>query len=86
MPLCFFSSCAVQFSYPLSPKRPGQIQCYTETIRGVHKKFADNSKSCDDENILAVYTLSYHEGASKFVVVAVIMRLALGVRVRFLVF
>ncbi|EXJ76326.1 uncharacterized protein A1O5_00834 [Cladophialophora psammophila CBS 110553] len=37
-----------------------QVQCYTETIRGVHQKFADSSMSCEDENILAVYALSYH--------------------------
>jgi hypothetical protein len=36
------------------------MQCYTETIRGVHEKFADVSMSCDDENILAVYALSFH--------------------------
>ncbi|KAJ9605320.1 hypothetical protein H2200_009977 [Cladophialophora chaetospira] len=42
------------------PETPGQVQCYTETIRGVHQKFLDNSKSCEDENILAVYALSYH--------------------------
>ena len=36
------------------------MQCYTETIRGVHEKFADASMSCDDENILAVYALSFH--------------------------
>ena len=39
---------------------PEQMQCYTETIRGVHHKFADTSMSCEDENILAVYALSYH--------------------------
>ncbi len=43
-----------------TPESTGQVQCYTETIRGVHQKFADDSKSCEDENILAVYALSYH--------------------------
>ncbi|KIX98345.1 uncharacterized protein Z520_05646 [Fonsecaea multimorphosa CBS 102226] len=45
----------------LSPSdSPETMQCYTETIRGVHQKFADTSVSCEDENILAVYALSYH--------------------------
>lgn len=39
---------------------PEQMQCYTETIRGVQQKFEDTSMSCEDENILAVYALSYH--------------------------
>ncbi|KIW80270.1 hypothetical protein Z517_06885 [Fonsecaea pedrosoi CBS 271.37] len=47
--------------FRLSPAQsPEQMQCYTETIRGVHQKFADASVSCEDENILAVYALSYH--------------------------
>ncbi|KAI1609879.1 hypothetical protein EDD36DRAFT_453605 [Exophiala viscosa] len=37
-----------------------QVQCYTETVRGVHQKFGDTTMSCEDENILAVYALSYH--------------------------
>lgn len=37
-----------------------QVQCYTETIRGVHQKFQDTSMSCEDANILSVYALSYH--------------------------
>lgn len=40
------------------------MQCYTETIRGVHQKFQDNTMSCADENILSVYALAYH-GANR---------------------
>ncbi|KIW10775.1 hypothetical protein PV08_10074 [Exophiala spinifera] len=36
------------------------MQCYTETIRGVHQKFLDSSMSCEDENILSVHSLTYH--------------------------
>lgn len=36
------------------------MQCYTETIRGVHQKFQDSAASCADENILSVYSLAYH--------------------------
>ena len=38
----------------LSPKPESRehVQCYTETIRGVHQKFQDNTTSCADENIL----------------------------------
>lgn len=39
---------------------PEQVQCYSETIRGVHQKFLDTAASCQDENILSVYALSYH--------------------------
>lgn len=50
----------------LSPEPDSRehVQCYTETIRGVHQKFQDNTTSCADENILSVYSLAYH-GASR---------------------
>ncbi|EXJ53870.1 hypothetical protein A1O7_09206 [Cladophialophora yegresii CBS 114405] len=55
---CQLTRNRVFFSSP--PESREQMQCYTETIRGVHQKFADSSMSCEDENILAVYALSYH--------------------------
>jgi hypothetical protein len=55
---CQFTRNRAFFSTP--GNTPEQVQCYTETIRGVHQKFSDNSVSCEDENILAVYALSYH--------------------------
>jgi hypothetical protein len=42
------------------PETQEQIQCYAETIRGVHQKFEDASVSCADENILSVYALCCH--------------------------
>ncbi|RVX67363.1 hypothetical protein B0A52_09144 [Exophiala mesophila] len=37
------------------------VQCYTETIRGVHRRFLENGPaSSSDENILSVYSLAYH--------------------------
>src|ERR1700744_5841206 len=36
------------FSSPAESRE--QMQCYTETIRGVHQKFSDTSMSCEDEN------------------------------------
>lgn len=37
------------------------VQCYTETIRGVHRRFLENGPaSYSDENILCVYSLAYH--------------------------
>src|SRR5690349_4449343 len=49
------------FQTPGSESRE-QVECYTETVRGVHQKFQDSIMSCEDENILSVYALSYHGG------------------------
>ncbi|KIX03592.1 uncharacterized protein Z518_07145 [Rhinocladiella mackenziei CBS 650.93] len=43
-----------------APETREQMQCYNETIRGVHERFKDAILSCEDENILSVYALSYH--------------------------
>lgn len=46
--------------FSTAAETPEQMQCYTETIRGVHQKFLDLSMRCEDANILSVYALSYH--------------------------
>jgi len=55
---CQLTRNRVFFSTPIETRET--MQCYTETIRGVHQKFQDTSISCEDENILSVYALSYH--------------------------
>jgi hypothetical protein len=57
---CQLTRNRIFFSAPAESRE--QVQCYTETIRGVHQKFKDTSMRCEDENILAVYALSYHGG------------------------
>ena len=34
--------------------------CHMKTVQDINRRFADPETSCDDDNILAVFTLAYH--------------------------